>query len=78
MSVLDSAFLVAKILGVDKDDLEIDFIPESEIYGDYRDLRRRLPDLTKAKELLGYSPQISFEEAIKKVAKTLKTKQQNK
>lgn len=78
MSVLDSAYLVAKILGLSKEDLDIDFIPESEIYGDYKDLRRRLPDLTKAKELLGYEPQISFEEAVKKVAATINTESINK
>jgi UDP-glucose 4-epimerase len=73
MSVLDSAYLVAQILGIEKDDLEIEFIPEKEIYGKYRDLRRRRPDLTKAKELLGYEPKIKFQEAIQLVAETLKS-----
>ena len=72
MSVLDSAYLVAEILGIEKKDLEIDFIPEEDIYGEYKDLRRRLPDLTKAKELLGYEPKIKFKEAIQLVAETLK------
>jgi UDP-glucose 4-epimerase len=74
MSVLDSAYLVAEVLGVSKEDLKIDFIPESEIYGDYRDLRRRLPDLSKAKKLLGYEPKVPFKEAVTMVANTLKAK----
>ena len=74
MSVLESAYLVAEVLGVSKEDLRIDFIPESEIYGDYRDLRRRLPDLTKAKKLLGYEPKVPFKEAVTMVANTLKAK----
>ena len=74
MSVLDSAYLVAEVLGVSKEDLKIDFIPESKIYGDYRDLRRRLPDLSKAKKLLGYEPKVPFKEAVIMVANTLKAK----
>lgn len=74
MSVLDSAYLVAEVLGVSKEDLKIDFIPESEIYGDYRDLRRRLPDLSKAKKLLGYEPKVPFKDAVIMVANTLKAK----
>lgn len=74
MSVLDSAYLVADVLGVSKEDLKIDFIPESEIYGDYRDLRRRMPDLSKAKKLLGYEPKVPFKEAVTMVANTLNTK----
>ena len=74
MSVLDSAYLVAKILGVKQQELNINFIPEDMIYGEYKDLRRRLPDLTKAKKLLGYEPKVSFEEAVEKVANALKAK----
>ena len=72
VSVLESAYLVGKILGIPRDKLKITFIPEKEIYGDYKDLRRRLPDLSKAKELLGYKPSISFESAVKLVADSVK------
>ena len=37
-----------------------------EIFGKYKDIMRRRPDLTKAKKLLGYEPKISMEEAIKR------------
>ena len=65
ISVIDSAYMIAEELGIDKDSLVIDFIPESEIYGEYKDLRRRKPDLSKAKKLVGYSPQVPIKEAIK-------------
>ena len=31
----------------------VKFIPEKKIYGNYKDLRRRIPDLTSAKNILG-------------------------
>ena len=40
-----------------------------EIFGKYKDIIRRKPDLTKAKALLGYYPRTNMEEAIKKVIK---------
>jgi UDP-glucose 4-epimerase len=65
VSVLDSVYMIAEELCVDKNNLSIDFIPESEIYGEYRDLRRRRPDLSKAKKLVGYAPQVPIRDAIK-------------
>jgi UDP-glucose 4-epimerase len=65
VSVLDSAYMIADELGIKRDDLKIEFIPESEIYGEYKDLRRRRPDLTKAKKLVGYAPQVPIKKAIK-------------
>ena len=74
ISVLDSAYMIAEELGVEKDSLAIEFIPESEIYGEYKDLRRRRPDLSKAKRLVGYTPQVPIKDAIKIVIdKLLKT-----
>jgi UDP-glucose 4-epimerase len=63
MSVLDAAKLIHKIANTGKD-LKLKFIPFKEVFGDYKDIMRRLPDLTKAKRILGYLPKHSFEEAI--------------
>ena len=40
-----------------------------EVFGKYKDIMRRLPDLAKAKNLLGYEPEITMEEAVKKIIK---------
>lgn len=37
-----------------------------ENFGNYEDVRRRVPDLEKAKELLGFCPQVSLEEGLQK------------
>jgi UDP-glucose 4-epimerase len=72
ISVIDSAYMIADEMGVNRDDLDIEFIPEEEIYGTYKDLRRRKPDLSKAKRLIGYSPKISLTEAIQVVVRKMK------
>jgi hypothetical protein len=38
-----------------------------DVFGEYKDILRRRPDLTKAKEILGYVPKTNMEEAIKKM-----------
>ena len=37
----------------------------NEVFGKYKDIMRRIPDLTKAKNILGYTPKVKLEEAIK-------------
>lgn len=65
LSVLDTAKLIHKIANTGKD-LKIKFVPMSEVFGKhYKDIMRRIPDLSKANRILGYRPQISLEEAIK-------------
>jgi nucleoside-diphosphate-sugar epimerase len=63
MSVLDAAKLIHRLADTGKE-LKIKFIPMKEIFGQYRDITRRCPDLSKAKLLLGYEPKISMEEAV--------------
>lgn len=64
VSVIETARMIHRIADTGKD-LKIKFVPFAEIFGQYRDIMRRRPDLSRAKELLGYEPQISFEDAIK-------------
>ena len=43
-------------------------LPPEEAYRDgFEDMRRRLPDLSRIKEAIGYSPKVNLDEALKKV-----------
>ncbi len=66
ISVLDSAIIIHKIANTGRK-LKLKFVDTAEIFGKYKDINRRCPDLTKAKRLLGYKTRISFEEGISKV-----------
>jgi len=74
MSVLDSAKRIHELANTGKE-LKIMFIPMKEIFGSYKDIMRRVPDLSKALRLLGYKPSVSMNEAIlltlKEAAKNL-------
>jgi UDP-glucose 4-epimerase len=63
LSVLDTAKLIHKIAQTGKE-LKIKFVPMSEVFGKYKDIMRRIPDLTKAKNILGYEPQFKLHDAI--------------
>lgn len=65
MSVIDTAHLIHKIAATGKK-IKLKFVPMEKLFGKYKDIKRRLPDLNKAKNILGYEPEISMEEAIKK------------
>jgi UDP-glucose 4-epimerase len=64
LSVLDSAKLIHKLAGTGKP-LKLKFIPFKEVFGEYKDIVRRIPDLSKAKELLGYHPKYSMADGIR-------------
>ncbi len=65
LSVIDTAKLIHEMAGTGKE-LKLKFIPMKEIFGEYKDITRRLPDLTKAKKLFGWEPKVSLREAIEK------------
>jgi UDP-glucose 4-epimerase len=64
MSVLDSGKLIHD-LAKTGEELKLKFIPMAEIFGKYKDIMRRIPDLSKAKRLLGYTPKVNMREAIR-------------
>ena len=66
MTVIETAYLIHKIANTGKE-LKIKYIKMEDIFGKYKDIMRRRPDLTKAKHLLGYFPRTNMEEAIKKI-----------
>jgi len=64
MSVLDSAKLIHRLANTQRE-LKLRFVPFKEVFGEkYKDIMRRVPDLTKAREILGYYPKYSLEKAI--------------
>lgn len=63
LSVVDTAKLIHEIANTGKE-LKIKFVPMAEVFGKYKDIMRRIPDLKKAKELLGYEPQVRLKKAV--------------
>ncbi len=70
MSVLDTVKLIKTLAR--KKDIRIKFIPFGKIFGDYREIMRRVPDLSKAKKILRYKPAVSLKDGIRK---TIRDKQ---
>jgi UDP-glucose 4-epimerase len=62
LSVLDAALKISKLCG--KDNPNIKFIPFKKVFVGYKEIMRRVPDLSRAKRLAGYSPKISFDDAL--------------
>ena len=64
MSVIEAARLIHRIAATGKE-LKLRFIPLREIFGSYKDIMRRIPDLRKAEAILGYRPKHTMEQAIR-------------
>ena len=61
--------LADKAITVTGSSSEIKFIPYEEAYGDgFEDMRRRVPNLSKAKRLVGYQPTRTLDDIINDVA----------
>ncbi|MGB9669526.1 MAG: GDP-mannose 4,6-dehydratase, partial [Anaerolineales bacterium] len=67
-SILDFAFLINKIVG---NKAGVKYEPSQRIAGDPQ---RRQPDITRARELLGWSPLIDLEEGLKQTIAYFKHK----
>jgi UDP-glucose 4-epimerase len=68
MSVLDAAVLIHRVAATGKE-LKLKYVKMEEIFGQYKDIMRRRPDLKKAEKLLGYQPKISMEEAVRRIVR---------
>lgn len=66
VSVLDCAKMISKLIFPRKKP-KIKRIPMKRIFGTYKEIVRRVPDLSKARKILGYVPKISFEKALRMV-----------
>lgn len=73
MSVKDSAMVIvetAKKMGKARS-AKIRHIPMKTVFGAYKEISRRVPDLRKAGALLGYKPEIAFREAVRIVVREM-------
>jgi UDP-glucose 4-epimerase len=64
ISIVDLALLIWKIAGQNGEP-PLKFIPYKSFSGKYEDVMRRIPDISKAKELLGFEPKVEMEEGLK-------------
>ena len=67
IEIIELARKVQEAMGIDGD-LRVKHVGFEEIGGNYQDVRHRVPDLSKARRLLGFEPQVSLEAGL---AKTL-------
>ena len=65
ITIADLARMIHRLSGA-SDPLELNFIPYNEINGcRYEDVRRRVPDVSKAQRVLGFSAQVGLEEGLR-------------
>ena len=63
-SILDLSKEICRLTGVEH---TCDIVPFEEIFGrDFQDIRRRVPCIDKARDLLGFEPEFSLEDGLKK------------
>lgn len=63
LSVIDTAKLIHQVANTGKP-LRVKYVPMSEVFGQYKDIQRRIPDLSKAKKILGYAPKVKLKDAV--------------
>lgn len=65
ISITDLALLIKKITGSSS---EIVYVPYDVAYQEgFEDMRRRVPDISKARNLIGFTPRVSIEEIVRDV-----------
>jgi UDP-glucose 4-epimerase len=66
VSILELAHLIKRLCEV-PGELRLEFIPYNSFTGKaYEDVRRRIPDISKAKRLLGYEPKVSLRQGLQR------------
>jgi UDP-glucose 4-epimerase len=66
ISIHDLAIRMHRLSGRD-DEPELRLIPYESFDGSYEDVRRRVPDMTKSRELLGFEPSVDLDEGIRRL-----------
>jgi UDP-glucose 4-epimerase len=66
ISIKQLAELMHRLSGVGGDP-SIRFVPYDEVAQGYQDVQRRIPDLTKQQEILGFTPQVGVEEGTRRL-----------
>lgn len=70
ITIHDLALLVWRLAGKGNPKLKM---ISYRTFGKYEDVRRRIPDISKAKHLLGFSPRVSLVEGLRKTIAWQKT-----
>ena len=65
ITIEDLAKLIWRLVRGEDDKPKIKLIPY-ETFGKYEDVRRRIPDITRAREILDFEPKVDLEEGLKK------------
>jgi UDP-glucose 4-epimerase len=65
IAIVDLAQKVQEAVGIEGP-LRAKIVPLESIGGNYQGVRHRVPDLSKARRLLGFEPQVSLEEGLQK------------
>ncbi len=65
ISILELAKLIWKLIRGEHDTPKIRLIPY-ETFGKYEDVMRRIPDITRARTLLGFNPTVDLEDGLRK------------
>ena len=67
ISILGLAELMHKLSGVGGEP-NIELIPYEKVAaGAYQDVQKRMPDLTKQREILGFTPKVNLEDGIRRL-----------
>lgn len=69
LSVIATARLIHKLMRTGRP-LRIKKVPMRRVFGSYREIKRRIPDLRKARRILGYAPKVKLVDAIRRVVET--------
>jgi len=71
ITIRDLAHLIRELAGSRS---RVTFVPYEDYYGQrFEDTPRRVPDLTKAQSVLGYRPQVSLEEGLRRTVAWCRT-----
>ena len=65
ITIADLGRLIWRLARGEDNEPKIDFIPY-DTFGKYEDVQRRLPDVNRARDILGVSPEIDIEEGLRK------------
>ncbi|HEX2523327.1 MAG TPA: hypothetical protein VHP35_14485 [Terriglobia bacterium] len=63
INILDLALLVWRLAGMGEPKVKL---ISYQMFGKYEDVRKRVPEISKARHLLGFEPKVGLEEGLRK------------
>jgi UDP-glucose 4-epimerase len=76
VTIMDLAKLIHELCETGKD-LKMNIVPYAKIGGSYEDVLRRIPDITRARTVLGFEPRVDLREGLKKTIEWQKSVTEN-